>query len=220
LLALAWFLNMLFKWHSLAFGGTLTAFIVGGALAYKNGWLGRLAPVLMPQPVVIPLSHEQVEQLAAGKPGAARVLTVDEAVELRSLESSSVLVALRGPNERLLKDAAILARGLDQQNVYVVYVDEVPGLFFQPVEGPSKEANEVLAEASAVLNNQGLNAIPLWRISNDAAVAVAEAATKLKADAVMVGTSKRSAIWHLLRGHVVKGLAEALPEKTRLFICN
>jgi nucleotide-binding universal stress UspA family protein len=219
-LAVAWFINMVFKWHALAFGGTLSALIVGAALAYRSGWLGRLSPILAYRSVVVPISAEQVEALAAEKPKAARVLTVDEAMALQPLESAKILVALRGHNERLLRDAALLARGLEQANLYVVYVDEVPGLFFQPVEGPSDEANQVLAEASAFLSKLDLNAIPLWRLSNDAASGVADASIKLGAEVVMVGTSKRSAIWHLLRGHVVKGLAEALPEQTRLLICN
>ncbi len=218
-LLLAWVLNMYFKWHSLAFGGTLTLVIVGLSLAYRGGWLARLSPVLAPRPAT-PISHLEMEQLAAQKPLAGKVLTVDEAAELRQLEGSSVLVALRGPNHRLLSDAVALARGLGQQNLYVAYVDEMPGLMFQVVDGPSDEANAVLAQAAEAVHRLGMNAIPLWRISNDAAYALAEAAHRLEIDAVMVGTSKRSAIWHLLRGQIVKGLAEALPEKTRLLICN
>jgi hypothetical protein len=36
----------------------------------------------------------------------------------------------------------------------------------------------------------------------------------------MVGVSRRSAIYHLLRGHVVKGLASRLPGKCHLILCN
>lgn len=218
-LAVAWFLNMYFKWHSLAFGGTATVIIVGLALSYRHGLLGKLSPLFAPAPAT-PLSDVQVEALAAGHPKAGRVLTVEEAVELQALERSGVLVALRGPNERLLKDAALLAKGAGQANVYAVYVDEMPGLFFQAVDGPSAEANQVLQHATEGLAKLGVNAIPIWRISNDAAYSIADAATRLQADAVLVGTSKRSAIWNLLRGQIVKGLAEALPEKTRLLICN
>jgi nucleotide-binding universal stress UspA family protein len=218
-LAVAWILNMVFKWHSLAFGGTLTVVFVGMALSYRGGLLGRLNPAFEPKPAT-PITHQQIEQMAAAQPKAGRVLTVDEAVELQALERSTVLVALRGPSDRLLRDAAVLAKGLGQGNVYVVYVDEMPGLFFQPVDGPSSEANQVLAQAADGIQKLGLNAIPLWRISNDAAYSIADAAARLDVDALLVGTSKRSAIWTLLRGHIVKGLAEALPEKTRLFICN
>ncbi|HEY3445024.1 MAG TPA: universal stress protein [Myxococcales bacterium] len=218
-LAVAWFLNMYFKWHSLAFGASATLVIVGMAMSYRTGLLGKVSPLFAPAPAT-PLSDLQVEALAAAKPQAGRVLTVEEAVELQVLERSGVVVALRGFNDRLLKDAALLAKGAGQANVYAVYVDELPGLFFQAVDGPSAEANQVLQHATEGLAKLGVNGIPIWRISNDAAYSIADAATRLGADAVLVGTSKRSAIWNLLRGQVVKGLAEALPEKTRLLICN
>jgi len=91
---------------------------------------------------------------------------------------------------------------------------------FQVVDGPSDEANQVLSQAVEHVQKLGMTAIPLWRISNDAAYSIADAAHRLDIDAVLVGTSKRSAIWHLLRGQIVKGLAESLPDKTRLLICN
>jgi hypothetical protein len=36
----------------------------------------------------------------------------------------------------------------------------------------------------------------------------------------MVGTSQRSALWHLVRGDVLRKLLHALPESIRLVICN
>jgi hypothetical protein len=39
-------------------------------------------------------------------------------------------------------------------------------------------------------------------------------------EAVMVGTSQRNALWHLLRGNVLKSLIAELPPTTRVWICN
>jgi hypothetical protein len=35
-----------------------------------------------------------------------------------------------------------------------------------------------------------------------------------------VGTSQRTAVWHLLRGNVLKSLVRDLPDRTRVWICN
>jgi len=36
----------------------------------------------------------------------------------------------------------------------------------------------------------------------------------------MVGTSQRNAVWHLLRGNVLKSLVRELPAEVRVWICN
>jgi K+-sensing histidine kinase KdpD len=66
----------------------------------------------------------------------------------------------------------------------------------------------------------GLVALPLWRMAHDAGASIANAAQKLGTTAVMVGTSQRSAVWHLLRGNVLESLVRELPEQTRVWICN
>ncbi|HEY0707884.1 MAG TPA: hypothetical protein VGG33_13860, partial [Polyangia bacterium] len=63
-------------------------------------------------------------------------------------------------------------------------------------------------------------AIPLWRMAHDAGASIASAARRLGASAVLVGTSQRSAVWHLLRGNVLKSLVVDLPADTRVWICN
>jgi hypothetical protein len=47
--------------------------------------------------------------------------------------------------------------------------------------------------------------IPVWTVSYNAAEAIARAAEVLEVDTVVIGVSHRSAIYHLLRGHVVNG---------------
>jgi nucleotide-binding universal stress UspA family protein len=65
-----------------------------------------------------------------------------------------------------------------------------------------------------------MTAVPIWRMGHDAGASVAGAARKLGATAVMVGTSQRNAIWHLLRGNVLRSLVKELPNDTRVWICN
>jgi hypothetical protein len=46
------------------------------------------------------------------------------------------------------------------------------------------------------------------------------AAEALGVDAVMVGVTQRSSVYHLIRGHVVNGLAKRLPAHIRLVLCG
>src|SRR5947207_15915527 len=49
---------------------------------------------------------------------------------------------------------------------------------------------------------------------------IAHAAKRLDVDAVLIGASRRSAFYHILRGHVLKGLMKRLPRDCPLVICN
>src|SRR6185369_8897900 len=130
------------------------------------------------------------------------------------------LVALRAPNLRMFQEAVARVRGGGENAVYVIFVDEVPGLFFPPNTGPSREAREGLAVAVEFFREAGLVAIPIWRMAHDAGASLAGAAQRLGVDAVLVGTSQRGAVWHLLRGNVLRSLVRDLPATTRVWICN
>ena len=53
-----------------------------------------------------------------------------------------------------------------------------------------------------------------------AAEAIANAAKVLEVDTVIIGASRRSAFYHMLRGHVVKGLTKKLPRNCHLMISS
>jgi hypothetical protein len=215
-LLLAWGINLFHKPAALFFGGGLTAVMVALGMAYRHGWIPA---VKAPAPAA--LSWREAERAAGAAPEAAKVLTLEEAIDLRPLESSSVLVALRGFNETLIEDAAYLAKGRGERSVYVVVCDEVPGLYIPHDVTPSEDAQSLLTRSYDLLQRRHqLLALPIWRLSSDASGAIAEAATDLKVKAVVVGTTKRGAIWHLLRGNVLKGLLKRLPADTRLVISS
>jgi nucleotide-binding universal stress UspA family protein len=127
---------------------------------------------------------------------------------------------MRAQNLRLLQQAVARARGCGDAAVYLLFVDEVPGLFYPPKSGPSREAQEVLATGAAFCEEADLVAIPIWRMAHDAGASIAGAARRLGVDAVLMGTSQRTAIWHLLRGNVLRSLVDELPAETRVWICN
>jgi hypothetical protein len=130
------------------------------------------------------------------------------------------MVALRGPNRDLCIEAARRARGAGDAAVYIIFVDEIPGLFFPPRTGPSVEALDVLDAAVSDINKAGMEAVPIWRIAHDAGASIAEAAEELAVRCVLVGTTARSAVWQFLRGDVLKELIRELPDPIHVVICE
>ncbi len=212
LVVLAWGVNLISKTKATMFGGGTT--LLGFAVAYsvQKGWIGGHREGFT--------EAEAAERAAAGLESAVEVVTLEEAMDTKAMYPSSTLVALRAPNLRLFQEALARSRGAGDAAVYVIYVDEIPGLFFPPKSGPSKEARSVLTAAVDYFKQAGFVAVPIWRMGHDAGASVAGAARKLDVKAVMVGTSQRNAVWHLLRGSVLKSLVKDLPLSTRVWICN
>jgi nucleotide-binding universal stress UspA family protein len=208
----SWGVNLVHKKLATIFGGSVT--LVGFALAYavRKGWLGS------PRSGFV--SAEAAETAGGQLETAVDILTLAEAIDMRAMYASTTLVSMRAPNLRLFQEAAARARGKGEQAVYLLFVDEIPGLFFPPKTGPSREAREVLATSADFFRRAGLTAVPVWRMAHDAGASIASAARKLGVDVVMVGTSQRSAVWHLLRGNVLESLIRDLPAEMRVWICN
>jgi nucleotide-binding universal stress UspA family protein len=113
------------------------------------------------------------------------------------------------------------AKGMGESALYCVYVEEWPGLFAGDTpHRPTDEGVITLRSALQEIRGKGLEAIPIWTVSYNAAEAIANAAKALDVDAVVIGASQRSAFYHMLRGHVVKGLMKKLPHDCHLMIVN
>jgi amino acid transporter len=212
LVVTSWGVNLVHKKLATLFGGSVT--LIGFALAYavRRGWIGTPRSGFT--------SAEAAESAGGALESAVEIVTLAEAIDMRAIYASTTLVSMRAPNLRLFQEAAARARGSGEQAVYLLFVDEIPGLFFPPKTGPSREAREVLAASADFFRRAGLTAVPVWRMAHDAGAAIAGAARKLGVEAVMVGTSQRSAVWHLLRGNVLESLVRELPAETRVWICN
>jgi len=208
---LAWFTNLVEKPYATLFGGSLTLIMLGYGLVQRGDVRLRLGPT----PTLRP---EEAERVAAETPAAARLLTLDEALEVASVYRPRTLVCLRGPNPRLLEEVAVHLRGRDERDVALLYVDEVPGLFVPRDIEPTREARSVLDQAVEWFESRGVTALPIWRIANDAGLAIAGAAARLEVEAVFVGTSTRGALWRILRGNVVARLVARAPASTRIVI--
>jgi len=203
----AWFINMVHKPDALMFGGSIAAFLVAAGVWHRMGASRKAVEIFA-----------RAESGAADLPEASNILTLEEAQEASSMESSSILVALRQVNSKLLRDASIYARGLGTKNLYVIFVDEMPGLFLPQEVKPSADAVKVLVDSCAELRILKMNGLPIWRMAEDAGISIAEAAKALGIKQVFVGSSKRTFFWRMLRGRMLKNLAEKLPESAELII--
>ena len=144
-----------------------------------------------------------------------------EAVDLKALYPSSTLLALRGETPRLILEGITRAKGKGESAVYCIYVEEWPGLFNgETPHLPNDEGIRTLRHALQEVRDKDIQIIPIWTISHNAAEAISHAAKELGVDTVLVGATRRSAFYHMLRGHVVKGLMNRLPHNCHLMICN
>lgn len=214
-LALAWSLHLWHKPMATLYGGAVSLVFVGVALAYGRGLFRPLAR-RVPQ-----LSSDIAEETAEQDPAAAELCTLTEALELRDVEHPQVMLAVRTLDEALLRGAAERVRATGGHSLYVVYVEEIPGLLYPPKHGPSPDAQRVLRACTERLKSEyGLLAVPIWRLAHDAARSLASAAEKLDTKVLVIGRSQRTPMWRLLRGSVVHGLTRHLPESCRLVIVS
>jgi nucleotide-binding universal stress UspA family protein len=144
--------------------------------------------------------------------------TLDEAVAASLVENSKLMVAVHYTNPRVLDEVAVHAKGMKQKNVYVVFVDELPGLFVPLELKPTAASQRTLVDSCEYLSKKGINGIPVWRLAEDAGSSLAEAANALGVNTVFVGSSKRTFFWRMVKGRMLKRLAELLPEDSNLLV--
>jgi len=219
MLMVAWGVNLIEKQLATYFGGAVTAIGMLTAVGVRRAWFVDL---LLRVPVIQRLqarayraSEDLVEDELKG------LVTVAEAVEVKPLYSSSTMLALRDESPRLIQEGITRAKGRGESALYCIYVEEWPGLFAGDTpHAPNEEGVRTLRAALQAVRDRNIEIIPIWAVSHNAAEAIAKAAKALDVDAVIIGASRRSAFYHMLRGHVVKGLMKKLPADCHLMIVN
>ncbi len=201
---LAFGVNLVSKPMATAFGGGITAFGLLIALATRRDWFAR---VLARWPRLAPPAPVEVE---------GRFLTVEQAVA--EAVDGGILVASRGASAKLFKEAVERARMRGLDRVFVLYVDEVPGLFYPQFAAPTPEGATVLEASALHVEALGLRCVPVWAISHDAAATTAELAVRLRCDAVVVGATQRGLLWTALRGKYIQSLLRRLPADIRVVV--
>jgi amino acid transporter len=219
MILVAWSVNLVEKQLATVFGGALTALGMLTAVGVRRAWfvdlLHQIPAVQRLQTRAYKASEALVDEELKG------LVTLADAVELKTLFPASTLMALRGEFPKLMDAGLSLAKGREDSALYCIYVEEWPGLFDgHTPHRPNEEGIRTLRHAVHQSRGKGIEVIPIWTVSHNAAEAIAEAAKALDVRSVMIGASRRSAFYHMLRGHVLKGLTKKLPRDCHLMICN
>jgi len=218
MVVVAWVVNLFAKPLATYFGGGVTAFGMAIAVGMQQGFFTEL---LYRIPLVNRLASRKIEVTEKMVEDVKGIVTLGQAVEVKTLYPSSTLIAVRGRNPWLVREAVTRAKGRGESTVYCIFVEERAGLFAG--DAPTQPNDEGIQSLGSALNEakrQGIELVPIWTVSHSAADAIARAADALDVNGVMVGVSRRSALYHLLRGHVVKGLSAKLPRDCHLILCN
>jgi amino acid transporter/nucleotide-binding universal stress UspA family protein len=215
----AWGINLVEKQLATYFGSAVTLIGMLTAIGVRRAWfvdmLVQIPFIQRLQARAYRASENLVEDELKG------LMTLAEAVEVKPLYPSSTLLALRDESPRLIQEGIIRAKGKGESALYCIYVEEWPGLFAGTTpHAPNEEGVETLKAVLQAVREKQIEIIPIWTVSHNAAEAIAHAAKELDVDAVIIGATRRSAFYHMLRGHVVKGLTKRLPRDCHLMICN
>ena len=219
MVTVAWGVNLVEKPLATLFGGGITLLGLIIAMGVRRAWFVDLL-VQIPfmerlQARAYRASEDLVEDELQG------LMTLAEAVEVKPLYASSTLLALRDQSLGLVQEAVTRVKGKGESALYCIYVEEWPGLFAgETPHVPNEQGVQTLKAALQAVREKGVEIIPIWSISHNAAEAIANAAKALDVDSVIIGQSRRSAFYHMLRGHVIKGLMKKLPHDCHLMICN
>jgi len=219
MVVVAWAINLVEKELATLFGGLLTIIGMVVAVGVRRAWfldiLHQIPAIRRLQARAYRASESMVEEELKG------LVTLADAVDLKPLFPGSTLLALRGESPRLIQEGIARAKGKGESAIYCIYVEEWPGLFNgETPHVPNEEGIRTLRHALQEVKGKNIEMIPIWAISHNAAETIAKAAKELKVDAVFVGVTRRTAFYHMLRGHVVKGLMRHLPHNCHLVICN
>jgi amino acid transporter/nucleotide-binding universal stress UspA family protein len=218
MVSVAWAVNLVEKQHATLFGGALIAIGVTISVASQQR---RFTDAFYRIPFVARLTQKRISDAEREIEEIPNLVSLNEASEIVPLYPSRTLVAVRGPSIRLIDEAIAREKGWGGSAIYAIYVEERAGLFVGgEAQEPSEEGITTLRFAVKAAQRHEFELIPVWTVSFNAAEAIARAAEILEVDTVMMGVSRRSAVYHLLRGHVVNGLTRRLPASCHLLLFN
>jgi nucleotide-binding universal stress UspA family protein len=219
MVVVAWGVNLVEKELATYFGGAVTLIGMITAVGVRRGWfiefLTRIPYIERLQARAYRASEDLVEEELKS------LVTLAEAVEVKNFYPSSTLLALRDEHPRLIQEGITRTKGKGESALYCIYVEEWPGLFGgNTPHVPNEQGITTLRAALQTVRDNQIEVVPIWTVSHNAAEAIANAAAALDVDAVIIGATRRSAFYHMLRGHVVKGLMKRLPPDCHLMISN
>ena len=155
----------------------------------------------------------------------AQMVTPDLAANMRPRleEGQKIMVAARGltPVLSFAMDEAQLRKA----TLFVLYVKEV-AVYFTAAGTPlgrskwqdDPQANAIMCSMLRLGRERGINIVPLYAVSQDAAATIVDLAATMGIDFLVIGASQRPAMAKLLRGSVATNVAQHLPESIKLLI--
>jgi amino acid transporter len=218
LVLVAWSVNLYTKHYATLFGGTLLAVGLVMAVGTRRKWF---ADMFYGIPLVARLTPQRILESEAKLETSEKLelLSLNQATAISQLYPSGTLVALRSPNPGIVAEAISREKGRGGRTIYGLYVEERTGLFVRTANWkPKAEGIEALANAARVAEGEGSTLIPIYTVSYNAVEGIVRAAEALGVTGILIGSTQRSAIYHLLRGHVVAGLTKRLPPGIRLLL--
>jgi len=138
-------------------------------------------------------------------------------------EGQKIMVAARGITPVL--SFALDEAQLRKATLFVLFVKEV-AVYYTAADtrlGRSKwqddpEANAIMCSTRKLGTERGVNVVPLYAVSQDAAATIVDLAATMGVDFLIIGASQRPAMAKLLRGSVATNVAQHLPESIQLII--
>src|SRR6266487_89357 len=155
----------------------------------------------------------------------AQMVTPDLIATMRPhlQEGQKIMVAARGITPVL--SFAIDEAQLRKATLFVLYVKEVAVYYTAAGTrlGRAKwqddpEANAIMCSMLKLAGERGINVVPVYAVSQDAAATIVYLAATMGIDFMVIGASQRPAIAKLLRGSVATNVAQHLPDSIHLLI--
>ena len=167
------------------------------------------------------LAMESTGKTAASTPSAKNRGATGTAVAPIAVPKSyngPVLVAVRGKGRTL--DFAVKEAAENGQALYVLFVREQPVI--APGDRKKKWTEDKQArETFESLRDKGLGEtiIPCYAVSDAPANTIADLASTIGAERVLLGAPQRNTLIHMLRGNIIREVAALLPDDIHLLVC-
>src|SRR6516164_5360208 len=155
----------------------------------------------------------------------AQMVTPDLMTSMRPRleEGQKIMVAARGitPVLSFAMDEAQLRKA----TLFVLYVKEV-AVYYTAAGTPlgrakwrdDPEANAIMCSMLKLGGERGINVVPIYAVSQDAAATIVDLAATMGIDFLVIGASQRPAMVKLLRGSVATNVAQHLPDSIHMII--
>lgn len=189
------------KPHALAFAGAIVATGLGARWTTQHReLLGK--------------AIQEAGELIAGAPAEV------EAIPGAYAPTAKFLVATRGA-PKLIKFALEQAQK-HQAELLVLYARQVAvpllGTASLPQLSDDPEAQSMFARLREEAKALGVPLRELYAVTSDVADTILDFAATFAVDRVILGATQRGALWRTMKGDIIQGVAQHLPERTTLLI--